>query len=175
MKKKIAPVLLLAFIVLSSPIFGQEFTELENGMDAQINGLLVSYSVVKKETKKGLDLYRLTATITNQGNDHLRIFDSSPEIFLEKPENAIAYFQFTNATGKALSATNAYFYPKPMYIKVPYKCPKCPPIKKDEDPYEHLTKSVIIGTQFVSGSTQSNVFNIRVAEGDIPTVRVMVY
>lgn len=175
MKKKITPVLFLAFIILNSPIFGQEFADLENGMDTQINGLLVSYSVVKKETKKGLDLYRLTATITNQGNDYLRIFDASPEVFVEKPENALAYFQFTNATGKGLSATNGYFYPKPMYIKVPYKCPKCPPIKKDEDPYEHFSKSVIIGIQFVSGSTQSKVFNIRVAEGEDPAVRVMIY
>jgi len=155
--------------------FGQQFVDLENGTDVEINGLLVSVNFVKKDTKKGSDLYKLTATITNHGGDYMRIFDLAPELFVEKPENALAYFQFTNANGKALSATSGYFYPKPMYIKVPYKCKKCPPIQKDEDPYEHYTKSIIIGTHFVSGATMSKSFNIRVPEGETPTVRVMVY
>jgi len=58
---------------------------------------------------------------------------------------------------------------------VPYKCKKCTPVKKDEDPYNHYTKSVIIGTQLAAGSTLSEAFNIRVPEGEIPTVRVMIY
>lgn len=173
--KKFKRILLFAFSLIVFTSYSQEFVDLQSGDDVVINGLLVGFNVVKKETKKGADLYKLTATITNRGGDYIRIFDVSPELFVEKPENALAYFQFTNATGKAMSATNAHFYPKPKYIRVPYKCKKCPPIKKDEDPYDHYTKSVIIGTEFVSGSTISKVYNIRVAEGEIPQVRVMVY
>jgi len=173
--KNTATFFLFIFSILINPLFSQEFVELNSGEDVRINGLLVSFSAVLKESKKDSDLYRLTATVTNQGGDYIRVFDYSPDVFTEKPENALAYFQFTNATGKALSATNAYFYPKPMYIKIPYKCKKCPPIKKDEDPYEHYVKSVIIGTQFVSGSTLTSIYNIRVAEGETPTVRVMIY
>jgi len=175
MKSKMTPYLFIAFLIFSVPAFSQNFTELQHRKDVQINGLLVSYSVVNKGSKKGSDLYKLTATITNQGNDYLRIYSTAPKVFVKKPENALAYFQFTNATGKALSATSAHFYPKPMHIKVPYKCKKCPPIAKDEDPYNHYTKSVIIGTQFVSGSTMTKTFNIRVAEGNVPSVRVMIY
>ena len=174
--KKLLFTLLILFNTLASPLFSQNFVELNNGEDQEINGILVSYNAVLKESKKGSDLYRITTTITNQGADYLRFFDSSPETFVEKPENAIAYFQFTNANGKALSATKEYFYPIPRYIKVSYKCKKCPPpTNKDEDPYEHYTKSVIIGTHFVSGSTSTKVSSVRVNEGEIPEVRVMVY
>lgn len=173
--KNLFIVIVFCFSILANPVFSQDFVDLRSGEDVEVNGILVSYNAVLKDTKKDSDLYRITTTITNRGGDYMRVFSSSPEIFIEKPENAIAYFQFTNANGKALSATSEYFYPKPMYIKVPYKCKKCPPIAKDEDPYEHYTQSVIIGTQFVSGSTLSKVANVRVPEGEIPQVRVMVY
>ncbi len=173
--KKLTITLFILFTMLISTAFTQDFIELNNGQDSQINGLLVSYTVVKKGNKKGMDLYRLTATITNQGGDYMQIFSTSPEIYVQKAENSLAYFQFTNATGKGLSATSGRFYPKPMYIKVSYKYKKCPPIAKDEDPYEHRTKSAIIGTKFAAGSTLSKVYNIRVAEGETPKVRVMIY
>lgn len=173
--KKNATCLLLFVSLFIGSTFGQEFIELSDSQEIEINGLLVGYTSVLKESKKDSDLYRITTTITNRGDNYIRIFESSPDVFTEKPDNALAYFQFTNATGKALSATSAYFYPKPMYIKVPYKCKKCPPIAKDEDPYEHYVKSIIIGTQFVSGSTLTSQYNIRVDEGVIPKVRVMVY
>lgn len=169
------PIIILSIIILVSPVFGQEFTELKDGVDEQINGMLVSYSVVKKETKRGSDLYRLTATVTNQDNNYTRLFDVATESFNEEPQNALAYFQFTNANGKALSSTSARFYPKPLYISVPYKCKKCTPVKEDEDPYNHYTESIIIGSQLAAGTTLSEVFNIRVPEGEIPTVRVMIY
>ncbi|MBC8320908.1 MAG: hypothetical protein H8E34_09320 [Bacteroidetes bacterium] len=168
-------VIVIIIGILFNPLFSQEFVDLKNGEDAHISGFLVSYSVVKKETKKDSDLYRLTATVTNQSAHYMRIFDVAPESFLEVPQNALAYFQFTNATGKALSATAAYFYPRPKYLKVSYKCKKCPPIAKDEDPYEHFTESVIIGVEFNSGATISNAYHIRVPEGEEPTVRVMIY
>jgi hypothetical protein len=173
--KKLTFALFILFSMLTSTAFSQDFIELTDGQDSQINGLLVSYTVIKKGNKKGMDLYRLTATITNQGADYIQIFSTSPEIYIEKAENSLAYFQFTNATGKGLSATSGRFYPKPMYIKVPYKFKKCPPIAKDEDPYEHRTKSALIGTKFAAGSTLSKVFNIRVPEGETPQVRVMIY
>lgn len=174
--KKINSLIACVVLFLINPIFGQEFVDLQNGEDAHINGLLVTYSSVKKETKKGSDLYKIILSITNHGNDYLRVFSQSTETFVEKAENALAYFQFTNANGKALSATSARMYPKPLRIKVPYKCKKCPPpTDKDEDPYNHFTKSVIIGTQFVSGSTLSKTYNIRVPEGEIPTIRAMIY
>ncbi len=173
--KNFAYIFLIIFSFFANPLFSQSFVDLKDGKDIEINGILVGYNAVLKDSKKDSDLYRITTTITNRGGDYIRTFNVSPETFTEIPENAIAFFQFTNANGKALSATEAYLYPKPMYIKVPYKCKKCPPIAKDEDPYEHYTKSVIIGTQFVSGSTLSKTYNIRVGEGEIPTIRVMIY
>ena len=173
--KIILSTFVLTTIFFYCTVFSQEFVELKNGEDAHINGMLVSYSVVKKETKKGSDLYRLTATVTNQNNNYTRLFDNAMESFNEVPENALAYFQFTNANGKAFSSTSARFYPKPMYINVPYKCKKCTPVKEDEDPDNHYTKSVIIGSQLAAGSTLSDVYNIRVSEGEAPTVRVMIY
>jgi hypothetical protein len=167
--------LLVIFAFMATNLKSQDFTQLENGKNIQVVGMLVGFTVVKKETKKGSDLYRLTATITNQSSDYLKIFETVPESFNDDPQNALAYFQFTNANGKALSATNARFYMNPKYIKVPYSCKKCPPIKKDEDPYNHYTKSVIIGAEFLSGSTKSESYHIRVPEGEIPKVRVMVY
>jgi len=167
--------LIIVIFLFTTSAVSQNFTQLEEGKDMQIDGMLVSYSVVKKKTKKGEDLYHLTATITSHQSNHLKLFNTAKESLIEEPKNAIAYFQFTNATGKALSSTNAYFYPNKIYINVNYECDKCPPIKEDEDPYIHNSKSYIIGTEFPQGSTSSNVFNIRVAEGQIPTVRVMIY
>lgn len=69
----------------------------------------------------------------------------------------------------------AIFLFNPIYINVDYTCDKCPPLKKDEDPKKYNNKSVVIGTQFPPGSTLSNVYNIRVPEGEDPTVRVMIY
>ena len=161
--------------MMIKPVVSQTFNNLENGKDMQIDGMLVSYSVVKKKSKKGEDLYHLTATITSQESNHRKLFNTARESFTEEPKNAIVFFQFTNATGKALSSRDAYFYPNKIYINVDYECDKCPPIKEDEDPYIHNSKSYIIGTEFTKGSTLSNVYNIRVLEGQIPTVRVMVY
>lgn len=173
--KKSTSVLILLLSIFVSPLFSQQFVDLKKEESVEVNELLASYTVVKKGTKKGSDLYKLTISITNRGNDFLRIFNQAVPTFIKKPENAIAYFQFTNANGKAMSATSARFYPEPKYVKVPYKCKKCPPVQKDEDPYNHYTKSVIIGSQFLAGSSLSRTLNIRVPEGEIPTVRVMIY
>ncbi|MCD6090803.1 MAG: hypothetical protein J7J72_04845 [Bacteroidales bacterium] len=173
--KKHTTVLVLILCIFISPLFSQSFVDLKAGEDVEVNGLLLSFTTVKKGNKKGADLYKLTASVTNHGADFLKVFNQGRETYIKAAEDAIAYFQFTNATGKAMSATSARFYPKPLYIKVPYKCKKCPPIKKDEDPYNHYTKSVVIGSQFVSGSSLSKTLNIRVPEGEVPTVRVMAY
>ncbi len=166
---------IITIFLFPNSLDAQTFTQLEDGKDMQIDGMLVSYSVVKKKSKKGEDLYHLTATITSQESNHRKLFNTARESLIEEPKNAIVFFQFTNATGKALSSTKAYFYPNKIYINVDYECDKCPPIKEDEDPYIHNSKSYIIGTEFPQGSTSSSVYNIRVIEGDIPTVRVMVY
>ncbi len=172
--KNIYLLMLVVMLFSFQKVNSQDFVELKNGESAHIDGMMVSYTAVKKGNKKGSDKYLLTASITNQGADYIRIFNESTEQFIKEPHNALAYFQFTNANGKALSATSAHFYPDPKYIKVSYKCKKCPPIKKDEDPYNHNSKSVIIGTQFYSGSTKSKSFHIRVPEGEVPKVRVLV-
>ncbi len=161
--------------IIAINLYSQSFTELTNGNNVQIHGMLVGYTAVKKDTKKGSDLYRITATVTNQSSDYLKLFDYATETFEDNPQNALAYFQFTNANGKAFSSTSAHFYLNPKYIKVPYSCKKCPPVAKDEDPENHYTKSVIIGAEFVSGSTKSESYHIRVPEGEVPKVRVMVY
>ncbi|MBN2236636.1 MAG: hypothetical protein JW729_03700 [Bacteroidales bacterium] len=174
--KKIIITTIVALGFLLNALSAQEFIVLENGQDQQINGMLVGFSAVLKETKKEADLYKITVTITNQGNDYLRIFESAPDVYIEKPEHAIAFFQFTNATGKALSATDARLFPHPLSVKVSYACKKCPPpTKKDEDPNEYYTKMAIVGTQFVGGATLNKVLNIRVPTGEEPKVRVMVY
>lgn len=174
--KKNTSILILLLSLFISPLFSQEFVDLIKEESIEVNELLASYTAVKKGTKKGSDLYKITISITNRGNDFLQIFNEAVPTFIKKPENAIAYFQFTNANGKAMSATSARFYPKPKYIKVPYKCKKCPPpTDKKADAYDHYTKSVIIGSQFVSGSSLSRTLNIRVPEGETPTVRVMIY
>ncbi|MFK5857348.1 MAG: hypothetical protein QM503_14555 [Bacteroidota bacterium] len=175
MKYTIISFMFFASTFIINPLAGQGFTELENGVDMEVDGMIVSYSVVKKQTKKGNDLYRLTATITSHTHTEIDIFNNAEDFLIEDPKGAIAYFQFTNATGKAFSETKAYFYPTPIYVNVDYTCDKCPPLKKDEDPKKHKSKSVIIGTEFPPGSTSSNVYNIRVPEGEEPTVRVMIY
>lgn len=166
---------LIAIVILSNPVFNQGFVELKSGEDTEVNGMMVSFNIVKKQTKKESDLYKLTATVTNQNNNTFRLFSTAQDFLVEEKKNALAYFQFTNANGKAMSSTSARFYPSPVRIKVPYECEKCPPLKKDEDPNEYYTKSVIIGTEFPIGSTISKVYNIRVPEGDEPTVRVIIY
>jgi hypothetical protein len=129
--KKYTIILVFISILLSvNPLKGQGFTELKNGEDMLINGMVVSYSVVKKKTKKGSDLYRLTATITSRDNNHLQIFNTAQDYIIKEAKNAIVFFQFTNATGRSLSDTKAYFYPNPIYINVNYSCPKCPPLKR---------------------------------------------
>lgn len=174
--KKSTSLFILILSLFISPLFSQEFIELKAGDNVEVNGLLLSFTVVKKGNKKGADLYKLTASVTNHGADYLKVFNQARENYIKAAEDAIAYFQFTNATGKAMSSTSAHFYPKPMYIKVPYKCKKCPPpTDKDEDPYNHYTKSVVIGSKFSSGSSLSKTLNIRVPEGETPTVRVMAY
>lgn len=173
--KKYTLLLMLVVYVSSFELLGQNFVDLTEGKNTTINGILVGYSAVKKETKKGSDLYRITVTITNQGADYLRLFETAPDYFEENTANTLAYFQFTNANGKALSATSARFYPSPKYISVSYSCKKCTPVAKDEDPDNHYTKSVLIGLQFPSGTTKSESYSIRVPEGEDPKVRVMVY
>ena len=168
-------IIFITTLMMIKPVVSQTFNNLEDGKDMQIDGLLVSYSVVKNKTKKGEDLYHLTATITSQTDKYLKLFNTAKETLKEEPKNAIVFFQFTNATGKAFSVTNAYFYPNRLYINVDYDCDKCPPLKEDEDSYIHNSKSYIIGTEFPSGSTSSDVYKIRVPEGEKPTVRVMVY
>ncbi len=172
MKEKL---LLIVAVFIINYANSQTFTMLKDGADTEIDGMLVSYNVIKKGTKKGSDLYRLTATVTNQNNNYMRIFENAIEAFSENPDFTLAYFQFTNANGKAFSSTSARFYPKPLYINVPYSCKKCKPVAKDEDPENHYNKQVVIGTQFPVGSTISKVYNIRVPEGEIPTVKVMIY
>jgi len=173
--KTYALVIGIIISILSNSLYSQGFIQLKKGEDSQVNGMIVSYNVVKKQTKKGNDLYRLTTTVTNQENNYFRLFSTAQDFIVEEKKNAFAYFQFTNATGKALSNTSAYFYPSAVHIKVPYECEKCPPLKKDEDPNEYYTKSMIIGTEFAIGSTVSKVYNIRVPEGEDPMVRVMIY
>lgn len=175
MKKRTSTLILLLSLFIS-PLFSQEFTDLNKEESVEVNQLMASFTTVKKGNKKGSDLYKITVSITNRGDDFQIIFDEAVPTFIKKPENAIAYFQFTNANGKGFSATKTHFYPKPKYIKVPYKCKKCPPpTDKKADKYDHYTKSVIIGSEFLSGSSLNRTLNIRVPEGEIPRVRVMIY
>jgi len=153
----------------------QQFVVLKAGKTTQINGVSASYIAALKKTKKGTDYYRVTVSITNNGSDFQQLFSEASLTFTRLDHQPLAYFQFVNATGRGLSATSGKLYARPMTMQVPYKCKKCPPPKDSkEDPYNHYVATYYVGTQFRSGSTISRTFDIRVTEGTIPVVRVMI-
>jgi len=174
MKILLALLFVIPTFMIPTAGYGQNFINLKAGETQEINGIAVSYIAAKKKTKKGQDLYRVTVTITNHGSDYLQMFPIAMKVFMKNDRNALAYFQFVNATGRGMSATTGKIHAKPLTIQVPIDCLKCP-VPKDPkaDKYKHTIKTYVIGTRFLSGSTFSRVFNIRVAEGSIPSVRAM--
>jgi hypothetical protein len=175
MKLKQQLLLLLPMIFILSTAHGQDFINLNPGETQEINGIAVSYVAAKKKTKKGEDLYRVTVSITNHGGDYIQVFPMAKRIFVKKDENALAYIQFTNATGRGMSATSGKLYSNPMVVQVPISCLKCPPPTNPKaDKYTHTIKNYVVGTRFLSGSTISRAFNVRVSQGGFPNVRVMI-
>jgi hypothetical protein len=153
----------------------QQFVTLKAGKNTQINGITTSYIAALKKSKKGADYYRITVSITNNSSDLQQLFSEASLTFIKNNHQPLAYFQFVNATGRGLSATSGKLYARPLTMQVPYKSKKCPPPKDPkEDPYNHYVATYYVGTQFRNGSTISHTFDIRVPEGTIPVVRVMI-
>ncbi|GMT45938.1 MAG: hypothetical protein IEMM0006_1770 [bacterium] len=173
--RKFVSTLFLVLIFSGVQLEAQNFVTLKAGKTTQINNIAVSYIAAIKKTKKGEDLYRVTISITNRGGVFQRIFSRAVKTFRKTDNNALAYFQFVNATGRAFSAISGKLYAQPLTIEMPYKCRKCPPpADKKKDLYNHYVKSYIIGTQFQSGTTLTGTYNIRVSRGVTPVVRVMI-
>ncbi len=165
----------LVLLFTGMQLEAQQFVNLKAGKNTQINGISVSYIAARKKTKKGEDYYRITVSVTNRGADYMQLFSEASKTFSKTNHNALAYFQFVNATGRGLSATSGKLYARPLTMPVPYKCKKCPPpADSKEDPYNHYVSTYYIGMQFQSGATISHTYNTRVHEGVVPVVRVMI-
>ncbi len=154
----------------------QQFIRLTAGKNTQINNMSVSYIAALRKSRKGEDYYRITVSVTNNGADYLQLFPRAVKTYVKTGHSALAYFQFVNATGRGFSATSGKLYARPLTMVVPFKCKKCPPPPPNskKDPYNHYVSTYIIGTQFRNGSTLSHSYNIRVPQGVVPVVRVMV-
>ncbi len=175
MKKFILSLFLVSFFA-GMQLEAQQFVTLRAAKATQINGISASYIAALRKSKKGEDFYRVTVSITNNGGDVQQIFSEASKVFTKIGHNALAYFQFVNATGRGFSAVSGKLYARPLTIMVPYKTKKCPPpTDSKEDPYNHYVETYFIGMQFPSGATISKSFSIRVQEGVIPVVRVMIH
>ncbi len=167
---------LFVFLVFGPVISNaQGYVELQEGKTKNINGIDASYQTLKRKEKKGEDYYRVTVTLTNTGGNMMRLFEVAAPTFIRNDQNALAHFRFPNATGRGLSATSGKVYSQPIMIKVPISVKKCPPPKNPkEDPYDHFMRTYVSGIQFLNGETVTKSFNIRVEEGTIPRVQVLI-
>ncbi len=175
MKKFILSLFVVSFFA-GMQLEAQQFVILKAGKTTQINGISVSYIAALRKSKKGEDYYRATVSITNNGGTYQQIFSEASKVFTKIGHDPLAYFQFVNATGRGFSAVSGKLYASPLTIMVPYKSKKCPPpTDSKEDPYNHFIETYYIGMQFPNGTTISKSFNIRVPEGALPVVRVMIH
>ncbi len=175
MKKFILSLFLVSFFA-GMQLEAQQSVILRAAKATQINGISASYIAAIRKTKKGEDYYRVTVSITNNGGNYQQLFSEASKVFTKIGHSALAYFQFANATGRGFSAVSGKLYAGPLSILVPYKSKKCPPpADSREDPYNHFIETYFIGMQFPSGATISKSFSIRVPEGVVPVVRVMMH
>lgn len=175
MKKLLISYLLLFLVFGTGVSKAQGYVDLQEGKTQSINGIDASYLTLKRKEKKGEDFYRITVTLTNQGANWIHIFSTAAPTFIKNERTAMAHFRFVNATGRGLSATTGRAFPQPILIKVPIDTKKCPPPKNPkEDPYNHELRTYVAGTQFLNGETVTYSFNIRVEEGIIPKVQVLI-
>ncbi len=135
----------------------------------------MSYVATMKKSKKSEDYYRITVSVTNSGSDYMELFREAETRFDKEHLQPLAFFQFSNATGRGFSATTGKLYPQPLTMPVPYKCKKCPPPSDSKkDPYNHYTVTYYIGVQFRHGSLITGRYDIRVPAGTKPVVKVIV-
>ncbi|MBN2616138.1 MAG: hypothetical protein JXR71_10640 [Bacteroidales bacterium] len=168
---------LSAFFVLlflGFQVSAQNYVDLKLGESKQADNIKANFNGAIKKSKKGEDYYRVTVTITNEGMGWHTIFDKAMETYVKSDKSVIVHVNFTNATGRGLSATTGKIYGNPIYVDVPIRVKKCPPPKdKKEDPYNHFLRRYVVGVQFENGASLVHSFNIRVNEGVTPQVRVM--
>ncbi len=173
--KKFTRSLFLILLFAGLQLEAQQFVILKAGKTTQINGISTSYIAALRKTKKGEDYYRITVSVTNTGNDFQQLFQVASTTYTKTDQNALAYFQFVNATGRGLSATTGKLYAGPLTIDVPYKCKKCPPpTDSHADKYNHYFATYVIGIQFLHGATITHAYDIRVHKGATPIVRAMI-
>lgn len=175
MKKVLISYFFIFLVFGTGSSFAQGYVELREGKTQSIYGFDASYQTFKRKTKKGEDYYRITVTITNEGNNWIHVFPVATRRFAKNNKTFLADFRFVNATGRGFSSTNGKLYPQPLYIKVPIDIKKNPPPKNPKaDPYDHYMKTYVAGVQFLSGQTMTRSFNVRVREGVIPRVQVLI-
>lgn len=174
--KKLLVSYLFIFLVFGSGItVAQGYVELQKDKTQNVSGIDVSYQTFRRKTKKGEDYYRVTVTLTNNGSNWIRIFPVALQRFVKNDRTAIAHFRFVNATGRGFSATSGRIFVQPIFIKVPISVRKNPPPKNPkDDPYNHYLRTYVAGIQFLYGATETRNFNIRVREGAIPRVQVLI-
>ena len=167
---------LFIFMFLGAGISeAQGFVDLSAGRTQRVYGFDASYQTFKRKTKKGEDYYRITVTVTNEGNNWIHVFPVAARRFRKNNKTFLADFRFVNATGRGFSATEGRLYPHPVYIKVPIDIKKNPPPKDPKaDQYNHYMKTYVAGIQVLNGQTMTRSFNVRVRQGAIPRVQVMI-
>lgn len=175
MKKLFISYFFLFLVCGTGTSMAQGYVGLQVNKTENVDGIDVNYQTFKRKTKKGEDYYRVTVTLTNTGNNWIRIFPEAMRQFIKNDRTAFAHFRFENATGRGFSATMGKVFPQPIFIKVPISVKKCPPPKNPkEDPYNHYLRTYVAGVQFLNGETVTKSFNIRVREGIIPRVQVLI-
>lgn len=175
MKRLLISYFILFLIYGTGTCMAQGYVELQRDKTQNISGIDVNYQTFKRKTKKGEDYYRITVTLTNTGSNWIRIFPEAIRQFIKNDRTAIAHFRFENATGRGFSATSGRIFPQPIFIKVPISVKKCPPPKNPKvDPFNHYLRTYVAGIQFLKGTTSTKNFNIRVREGAVPRVQVLI-
>lgn len=164
--KRISLFLFAASLIFSNISFAQSWQKIEEGKTLHLEGMDVSYITSFIKTKKGQDIYAVTATISNNGPDLIRLFPQARYDFIEEPQNAWAHFRFTNATGKGLSSRQGYIYPESISMMFPFKC--------NPDQKKPNYKSRVIGLGMYSGQSRTNNWRMRVNQGDKLEVMVFV-
>ncbi len=83
--KTIRLILGLAFL-LPLATFSQSWESLEESQSKNINGLEVSYITSYIKDKHGEDVYEITATISNNGSDMIKLFPVAQDGFIENAQ-----------------------------------------------------------------------------------------
>ncbi|MBU1013612.1 MAG: hypothetical protein KKG99_11440 [Bacteroidetes bacterium] len=164
MQKKIKFFLIGVFILTGHIVYSQNWQTLEEGQVIQINNIELSFIATYVKETGGQDVYEITATLNNMGNDYIALFENAVYEFVETPKNAWTQLKFSNASGKGLSAKEGFIYPDAISMRFPFKCKP-----EDKNP---TWESRIIGVGLRQGQYKTKEWRIRVEKGEKPKVMV---